>query len=254
MSFSDNMVIEKYNSISEFLKYIKNNPVKQGRTRADSQATDMTSWYGTGTYEEAVELLHKGCPDIAKRLEGTLKQDGKKSSNQNVRNVAINSVAGFQASVPRFLNGMPDSMINTKRVVHKEKVVNVIKQVSFLAGTSKQEVEDVALECLEFIQDIERKGQRVNLWIIRGNRCDGQDNACMVKIKGANERLNVSKVAFPIAHVSMLRRLMFSWMERCPEIKSNTSYGRSWTNRELEEFCEQQQHGKGQWKIFGNNL
>lgn len=58
-----------------------------------------------------------------------------------------------------------------------------------------------------------------------------------VRIKSANEKLNISKLAFPLTHPSMLRRLFLRWIEVYPEItkKFVSGYGRPATSYELRK-------------------
>ena len=51
--------------------------------------------------------------------------------------------------------------------------------------------------------------------------------ACRIRIKGADEKLNISKTAFPLIHPSMLRRLIFRFIEVYPDVTSNftSTYG-----------------------------
>ena len=44
-------------------------------------------------------------------------------------------------------------------------------------------------------------------------------------MKSANERLNISKLAFPLVHPSMFRRLYFRFIEVYPTIPRSFTYG-----------------------------
>lgn len=62
---------------------------------------------------------------------------------------------------------------------------------------------------------------------------------CMVvQIKHSSEKLNIAKLAFPLANPSMLRRFNFRWMEQIPNLNSGFSgYGYSITkNYEYKRY------------------
>ena len=62
-------------------------------------------------------------------------------------------------------------------------------------------------------------------------------NLIKFKIKSANERLNISNVAFPLIHPSFLRRIMFKVIEHSPIFTPpfTNSYGRV---VQVDEFVE----------------
>ena len=58
-----------------------------------------------------------------------------------------------------------------------------------------------------------------------------------VRIKNANERLNLSKVSFPLVHPSYLRRINIRWIERFEYTTKayNKCYG---SPMKFSDFCE----------------
>jgi hypothetical protein len=137
-------------------------------------------------------------------------------------------VVGFQASVPRYLQGIPTNMINKKPVVQKQKVITIVKHVSYLGDVSQEEIVENSIKALQIVKKVEAQGYRVNLDVVRPTEKDGEILFTRVRIKSANERMNISKVAFPLVHPSMLRRLFFRFTEVVPDITAKGwvySYG-----------------------------
>ena len=66
------------------------------------------------------------------------------------------------------------------------------------------------------------------MFVAVGTEADCKQVICKVKIKGANERLNISKLSFPMVHPSMLRRLFFRFIEVHSEVTEGFvgGYGR----------------------------
>ena len=54
--------------------------------------------------------------------------------------------------------------------------------------------------------------------MIVGTEAGGKRYCIKVRIKSANERLNINKLSFPLVHPSMLRRLFFRFVEVHPGV------------------------------------
>lgn len=214
----------EFKSIGEFENFINTTPLNDVCRwhKLDSVSSDV-KWTGTQSFEEAMKLLKTGWDDMAKKLETRLALE-KQTIQQTTKQRMQYDVAGFQASVPRYLQGIPQSMVNTKRVPQKQKVITLVKNISYNSGISAEQIIENSVKALTIVKKIEAQGIRVNLdtiWIVRHN---DEEVICRVRIKSAGERLNISKVAFPLVNPSMLRRLMFRFLEVVPEITM-----KSWT-------------------------
>ena len=78
---------------------------------------------------------------------------------------------------------------------------------------------------MQIVKRLESQGYRCNLNIVLGVFKGTRRFIVKVRIKNANEKLNVSKLAFPMVHPSMLRRLFFRFIEVYPKVTSVFSYG-----------------------------
>lgn len=164
-----------------------------------------------GWYEMAETLTQK--------LKVATKHDAPVMKQRNVL-----SVSGYQPVVPLYLAGVPTNMINKQMVAVKSKIINVTKLVNYNCGISTKQIEDESIKALQIVKKLEAQGYRCNLYIALGVEEDKQI-VCKVKIKNANERLNVSKLAFPMVHPSMLRRLFFRFIEVHPEVTKQFVWG-----------------------------
>lgn len=231
-----NMIVKNFNSINEFLKYLeKNSYNKVFENYTQSSIEGEFSFTGTRNYDEAIDLLKHGWNEKAKEIENKLKADKKVIAN-NKSQKSVYDVVGYQPSVPRYLQGIPTNMINNKPTIKKQPVVTLIKNIGYNAYTSKGEILNESIKALKIIQRIEQSGIKVNLDLIKctesnnNNKSEKQDMMTRIRIKNANERLNISKLAFPLAHPSMLRRIMFAYTEKCQELTDfsyRNGYGRS---------------------------
>jgi hypothetical protein len=116
-------------------------------------------------------------------------------------------------------------MVNQTKVPSKQKVITLNKSISYSGSTNKDVIVENSIKALQIVKKIEAQGYRVNLNIVLGTEKGGERIIAKIRIKNANERLNVSKVAFPLVHPSMLRRLLFRYIEVNPNVKSKGFVG-----------------------------
>jgi hypothetical protein len=218
--------IQNFASIHEFEQYINNSPLNEiFRWKQLHSSAGGLGFTGTKDMEEALQILKEGWTQGAEKIEASLKLKNVELQNKTTFKNEYN-VAGFQASVPRYLQGIPQNMINQKRVVKKVPVITLVKNINYGGGTSSNEIIENSVKALQIVQKIEAQGTRVNLDIIAVSRTHGEYSTIRIRIKNAGERLNVSKVAFPMAHPSMLRRLEFRSIEVSKELKDRAWYPR----------------------------
>lgn len=207
-SNKNTIYIEEYNSISEFVQTINS---RQQNPNMKSQTSEYGSYTFSGTknYKEAEDLLLHGWTEESEKLNEMLKL--KSLDKKYVKNTY--NVAGFQCSVPRYLQGIPTNMINQKVTTKKQKIVTITKNVSYSASVKKEIIEAESIKVLQLVNNLEKQGYRVALNVVCIANRKNTVLCNKVRIKNANERLNLSKVSFPMVHPSYLRRIIFKWIE-----------------------------------------
>jgi hypothetical protein len=224
-----NVVIKEFKSLSEFNEYLEKTPLNNiFRWKTLESNTYEKGFNQTQNFSEALELLKNGWEDMSKKLTQQIKLKASEIQTKKVNRMSYD-VAGFQASVPRYLQGIPTSMINKKQVVQKQKVITIVKHTGYLGNVSAETIVENSLKALQIVKQVEALGYRVNLDVISpANTYSGETAICRVRIKSAAERLNVSKIAFPLVHPDMLRRMVFRFREVNPDLKDTYwagSYG-----------------------------
>ena len=211
MKYDEVNNIYEFDSMSDYIKTITTNENPKC-TGGHSDRTYDSEWYGTRTFDEAIKLATEGWTECTERLNKNYNVAVKQEADKYFKTFL--SQAGYQAIVPLWLNGCPNNMMNRKMEVKKQKVLTIVKSVGFRADASAKQIEEESLKTLILVNMLEKKGYRVNLYTLNGFRiCWGRPYFVRVKIKAANERLNISKLAFPLVHPSMLRRLNFKFRE-----------------------------------------
>lgn len=234
-----NCDLVQFDSISEFYDFISTAPENYVFKNAWHLSSKSGSKYFTKTesFEEAVDLMFNGWDEGAQKLTQRLKAVEKGLAPVTKPRPKA-GVVGYQAIVPAYLNGSPNSMMGTVRKPVKQPVINVTKMIAYSSGTSADTIIEESLKAMQIVKKLEAQGQRVNLFIIHSGSAHGKQIACRVKIKGANERLNVSKMAFPMCHPSMQRRLMFRFTETYEGVTKGfyDGYGRPSSKWDVEDI------------------
>ena len=214
-------------SINNIVNFNRNTPQTKKMAsinQAQAEGFRQTEFTGTTSYKEAERLLLHGWEDVSCELTKCLN-----ATNTGFKTVSKNfySPVGYQPCVPRYLKGLPDSMIQRKQVQQKQKVLNIIKSVCYPSYVRTETIKEESLKVLKLIQSLEAKGYRCNLYIVDGivdgidkSRNVSEQTLIYLKIKESKQRLNVKQVAFPLVHPSMLRRIFFGVIERLESTKN----------------------------------
>ena len=216
-------------SINNIVNFNRNTPQTEKMAsinQSQAEGFRQTEFTGTTSYKEAEGLLLHGWEDVSCELTKSLN-----ATNTGLKTVSKNfySPVGYQPCIPRYLKGLPDSMIQRKQIQQKQKVLNIIKSICYPSYIRTETIKEESLKVLKLIQSLESKGYRCNLYIVDGidkSRKVPEQTLIYLKIKESKQRLNVKQVAFPLVHPSMLRRIFFGVTERLESTKHvGTGYG-----------------------------
>jgi hypothetical protein len=239
----NNTTIIEYESINEFLNYINHTKVNEAFSHAEQKSKTTTrereEFTKTKSYDEAIELLHSGWEEGTQKLEKVFRDKRKAVIPSTMRKIIV-GVQGYQALVPLYLMDIPQNMVSTKVVPIKKKVITIDKNISYNYKVSTEKIIEESVKALQIVNAYEGQSFRCNLNIVFGvsEMLGSKKFIIKLRIKSSNERLNVSKMSFPLVHPSMLRRLFFRWEEVYPEITRRFvgGYGCPMSNYELGKY------------------
>lgn len=215
----------EFDSLKEFYDYICNTPFNEAfRWASHHSVTGSERFTKTKDFNEAVELFKSGWSDMAGKLVQKLKVIESKTV-PTMKPKSKLDVCGYQAIVPLYLQGVPNCMVNKKMVPVKQKVITLNKSIDYSGGVDTSEIIEESIKAMQIVKKLEAQGYRCNLNIVLGSSESTKAFFVKVRIKSANEKLNVSKLAFPLVHPSMLRRLFFRFIEVYPNVDSKFVYG-----------------------------
>lgn len=205
-------------------------------TRHSSVTGDK--WFTkTKDFDEAVQLFKNGWSEMANKLVQKLKVIESKTEPTMKPRTCL-GVQGYQAVVPLYLMGVPNNMVTKKIVPMKQKVITLNKSIDYSAGVSADDIIDESIKAMQIVKKLEAQGYRCNLNIVLGASAGSKQFIIKARIKSANEKLNISKMAFPLVHPSMLRRLFFRFIEAYPNITNSFigGYGSPATSTEMRKI------------------
>lgn len=218
--------IRKFDSITDMYSYYTKQPVQEHYKGKQQSIINPQSFTGTKSFEEAEDLLLHGWEYMAQTLKQKL---DVKNTEKTYKQKTVYDVQGFQACVPRYLHGVPENMIRTKKFETKTKVITINKSISYHNGIKTSTIIDESVKVLHLVQSLERQGYKVNLNIMfcvldRQNTRYARQNFIFVNIKQASQRLNVKQTAFPLVNPSMLRRIILRIMEVSEEYYNTDNF------------------------------
>ena len=209
----------EFQSMGEFIKYLRDNdsaPKKYSDEYEQVYTNSRRAWYGSRNLDDAIEICENGWSEKAKRLTTKIKTYTTTSDFTKYQKRFI-SQAGYQPIVPLYLAGVPNNMINSRFEQKKQKIITITKSIGYRGEVSLRQIEEESIKTLSIVQMLESKGYRVNLNVCNTWNANRNTITLKINIKKASEKLNISKIAFPLTHPSMLRRLIFRFREVTPE-------------------------------------
>lgn len=224
--FTQKQNISYFDSVNEYINYLEDTPRAPGHDN-DSESTSQNEWAGTKSLKEALDLCKYGDEELGTYVYNQVLKINKIDTVNKNRQAYINDIVGFTPNVPNYVMGIPTNMIRDNRNIIKSKIVNIYINLSAHAGVDSRDIKKNAAKYVAAINQLEKEGYRCNVYTgnVAGTWTD-DEYAVIVKVKSDREPLNLVKMAFPMCHPSMLRRLAFKWIETIPIDFTHRGYGR----------------------------
>lgn len=221
-------IIVEYSSIEEFVKFClsntENDTFKVNKCVSKEVDDYRTEFTGTKSLEEALDLMRNGWGEGSEKLSHIFREKVKANEIGKVRRNVL-GMQGYQPVVPLYLANQPECMVASVMKPMKQKIVTLDKDISYSCNVRSSDIMNYSANALKIIHSFESSGYRCNLNVVLGTSCGSSCYMVKVKVKSANERFNISKMTFPLAHTSMLRRLYFRWLEVYPGVPRGYAYG-----------------------------
>ncbi len=231
--------IKRFSSLEEFYRYINETPtndVFKNVTLSSQRIENNGSWSGTKDFNEACDLFKNGWDKKTLELKQKLDLEEHKEPQMTYKN--ITSVQGYHPIVPLYLMGVPNNMVTKKMIPMKKKVISIDKTIAYSSDVSSTRIIEEAVKAVRIINRLERQNYRVNLNLVCLTNKYDVTIGFKIRLKSANESMNISKLTFPLIHPSMLRRLFLRFVEVYPHATKGfiQGYGRPLSGSEVKKL------------------
>lgn len=218
------MIINKilhFNELSSFWDYAMQDC--NARTK-DSRYNRDIRWSGGLTWDEAKKQAKSVWHEGLKKIEKIRAQISPIITNQVLRPRPINALHGYSVDVGSYLSNDPECFFSREyeQRNYPGRIFKLVVSISFSAAITPETIIQRGAMICALVDAIEYAGHRVEVicdWAVSGsdvNRIYNPNNwwlEVLVTIKKTNQPLDMSDLAFCLAHPAMLRRLMFSVAE-----------------------------------------
>lgn len=160
---TDKTKVVEYDSLHEFYEYLIHTPFNDAFRWAKHFSVDGDYYFTkTRDFSEAVELFKNGWSDMATKLVQKLKViESETKPTMKPKNVL--GVAGYQAIVPLYLQGVPNNMITKKMMPVKQKIITLNKSIDYKDSVSAGQIIEGRIKAMQIIKKLEAKGMNLEM-------------------------------------------------------------------------------------------
>lgn len=107
-------------------------------------------------------MFKNGWSDMANKLVQKLKViESKTEPTMKPKNVL--GVAGYQAIVPLYLQGVPNNMVTKKMTPVKQKVITLNKSIGYNGGVNADQIIEESIKAMQIVKKLEAKGMNLEM-------------------------------------------------------------------------------------------
>lgn len=186
---------------------------------AHQRSSTRDEFTGTRSFEEALAMARHGWTE-GERIIADLSDRLEERVHRALPWYGMElAESGGEVDVAALLDGQRENMWDWREGGGRKPVVRINVNAAVHNRITTQEVQVMGAAIVALIDALERMGRRVELelfWPTTAYK-DGAEPmiaSARVRIKEADDPMHVANLAFALAHASMYRRILFSWMER----------------------------------------
>lgn len=215
--------IEAFDSTMELVTKCKERKITDKQFH-DMENYDMNeNWHGVKSYAEALELMNSGWSEQVSKLEAVVTECKQRQTQKRIS--FQNNVHGFAPIVPLALLGVPNAMINSNYKQIRSKIITINYDMAINCGNSAEQLTKNGRELVKAILMLENGGYRVNLNIMQGYSREDSADILTVRVKSANQPIDLKRICFPAMHAAFFRVIGFDWYSKFPIGKYRSGYG-----------------------------
>lgn len=210
-------IIHRFDSVTEAVEAASKGRDKRASSSTAERNFGGYGWYETESFEDACKLAVDGWDGIREDLSELVKEvSAEVQETISTRWEPRWDVEGAVVDIEAFNNGEPDCMVSFEatEATETKPVVTVLVNTCFSGGFSASQMVTRGAGICGLVEVLMSLGYSVEVW---AETADGPKGGqwwdCLVKVKGADEYVDMDRIAFVIGHPSWLRRIMFGLME-----------------------------------------
>jgi|RhiMethySRZTD1v2_1073278.scaffolds.fasta_scaffold256874_2 hypothetical protein len=191
-------------------------------------------------YSDALELMRSGYKDPLKKIKKAVVKIGRNEGYK--KSQRVKSVVGSSPHIQNAILGLPKSMISRKRPVKKSKTIHLTYSFCAAAAVSPNQMIKGGINFISLVNSLEKQGIRVKIDVIFVSMVQKSATGFSVTVKEYGQSLNLLKLAFPLVHPAMLRRLSLRYLETAPGLKDNEylyGYGAPLSSRMNDDIVKE---------------
>lgn len=201
-----------HNNIYDFLNTTENWAFRHGR---DNHFKPDFDWAGGfSTYEELKDTLLYGWEEPLQEIKSSFFKI--KPNCKTFKSKSFNDIVGYGPIVPNAILGLPKSMINQTKKINN-KVISLVYDSSIPCIYKPADLVAFGKKITIGVKEIEAMGYRVELFVSNIVSHKNIIGSSFVKIKEANQPIDLKKICFPLINPAMLRVLFFNQMDSIPD-------------------------------------
>jgi len=212
-----------FDSLQEAQRWIEATP----RTwREDASKSNKTSpdWDLNTDYTQALALARDGWREGAAKVTGALKRIPVRSAAPEIRH----DFYGYRPNVARAISGRPDAMVRRANNAESNArpIVTLVVPINAGSGVRASSMSNFGIAVMHHVRQLEANKVRVEIVICTTTELhsDGTRLCTAIRVKRAEQPMNLGTLAFAIGHPAMFRRIIFAIRERTAT-ESDSSYG-----------------------------
>lgn len=223
-----------YDNVGDFVEWLRKTPqTKKGKEYSHSTIISeiRTGFTGTESLDTAQELLDNGDVKLSHMIiEQAVNIKAKSKTGYMRSNGIVSGPQGFVPNIGAYMIGHPNNMVNIRQTFKPmSKVLTIVYNIVVDCFITTNQMISAASKVACAISTLEAKGYRVNIYISeyavnRNSKARNNRAGYLIKIKDAGKPLDPLRIAYPLAHPSMIRRHGFAFYERA-DFRLPKNYG-----------------------------
>lgn len=221
-----NYILERFESIDEFLKEVENRPITPNYT-GDRTAGELRhesysnpKFRGVKGYSEARRQFVEGTKAKTEMLKAYQTEVDPRQRQ------SINAPCGCAPIVAHALMGVPDAMIDIRRK-RIPKATKVIVDMTVNCGVSCSSITEAGKKIIAAVGKLESQGISTEITCSVDSLMDNRQLTGLgITVKNAGQAFNATRVSFPMSSPAFLRVFSFIQTATLPGVLYDYGYGR----------------------------